>query len=67
MVNIQTDVVVTPETLRLMSRWELQAIAEDGNQEQKDCLIHWGYASIPAWHFEHLYLVATGEEWWQDD
>ena len=41
-------------------------IANEGTIEQQDCLIHWGYAGIPAWQFEELYFMAKGEEWQQN-
>lgn len=67
MINIQTDLLpLSPSILKTMSSSNLERIAKEGTKEQKDCLIDWGYSGLPAWHFEHLYLLATGEEWCTD-
>jgi hypothetical protein len=67
MINIQTDLLpLSPTVLSKMSRSNLERIATEGTKEQKDALIDWGYANIPAWFFEELFFIATGEEWQQD-
>ena len=67
MINIQTDLLpLTSESLASMSCSNLERIACEGTHEQKRQLIDWGYSGLPAWHFEDLYLMATGEEWQQD-
>jgi hypothetical protein len=67
MINIQTDLLpLSPSVLSKMTRSNLERIATEGTREQKDSLIDWGYSGLPAWFFEELYLMATGEEWQQD-
>ena len=66
-INIQTDVTVSPEMLTKCNWQTLRRIATEGTVAQQDCLIDWGYASIPAWMFEELFFLAKGEEWQQDD
>ena len=64
-INIQTDVTVTPSMLSKCNWQTLCRIAKEGTEEQQDCLIAWGYSGIPAWQFEDLYFMAKGEEWSQ--
>ena len=67
MINIQTDLLpLSPTVLSKMTCANLERIATEGTKEQKDSLIDWGYSSLPAFHFEMLYFMATGEEWQQD-
>ena len=67
MINIQTDLLpLSPSVLNTMSRANLERIAMEGTYEQKQNLIDWGYSGLPAWFFEELYFLATGEEWQQD-
>ena len=66
MINIQTDMNVTPESLSKSSWKCLVRIAQEGTEQQQETLIDWGYRSIPAWQFEELYFLAKGEEWEQD-
>jgi hypothetical protein len=64
-VNVATDCrqQLTPAALVRMGRYQLEQIATDGTDEQKTCLLDWAYSGIPAWFFEHLHFLATGEEW----
>lgn len=67
MINIQTDLLpLPPSVLNKMGRANLERIAKEGTHEQKQNLIDWGYSVLPAWFFEELYFLATGEEWQQD-
>lgn len=67
MINIETDLLpLSPSVLQKMTRPNLERIAIEGNVEQKSCLIDWGYSGLPAFHFEELYFLATGQEWQQD-
>lgn len=67
MINIQTDLLpLSPSVLSTMSRSNLERIANEGTNQQKDCLIDWGYSALPAWFFEELFFLATGTEWIQD-
>jgi hypothetical protein len=67
MINIQTDLLpLSPSVLSKMSRSNLERIAKEGTTEQKDSLIAWGYSGLPAFFFEDLYFMATGQEWEQD-
>jgi hypothetical protein len=67
MINIQTDLLsLSPSVLSKMSRSNLERIAIEGTTEQKDSLIAWGYSALPAFFFEDLYFMATGQEWEQD-
>ena len=66
MINIQADINVTPESLSKSSWSALVRIAQEGSAQQQDCLIDWGYSSIPAWQFEELFFLAKGEEWEQE-
>jgi len=67
MINIQTDLLpLSPSVLSTMSRSNLERIAKEGTTEQKDSLIAWGYSGLPAFFFEDLYFMATGQEWEQD-
>jgi len=49
-----------------MDRRNLERFATYGSQQQKDSLIDWGYSGLPAFLFEELFFLATGEEWQQD-
>jgi hypothetical protein len=67
MIDIQKDLLpLSPSVLSKMNRNTLERIATEGTAAQKQDLIDWGYAGLPAWFFEELYLMATGEEWQQD-
>lgn len=72
MINIQTDLQpLSPSNLHKMwcsntGRHQLERIATEGTQQQKDSLIDWGYSKLPAWFFEELYFMATGKEWEED-
>ena len=46
-----------------MNRRQLEAFAAHGSQQQKDSLIDWGYSGLPAFFFEDLFFMATGQEW----
>ena len=66
-MNIQTDLLpLSPSVLQKMSCSNLELIAREGTKEQKDCLLDWGYGGLPAFLFEELFFLATGEEWEQD-
>jgi hypothetical protein len=67
MINIQTDLLpLTSDSLSKMNRQTLERVAIEGTAEQKQQLIDWGYSKLPAYFFEDLYLMATGQEWEQD-
>lgn len=67
MINIQTDLLpLSPTVLATMNRNNLERIANEGTQEQRNALIDWGYSGLPAWFFEELYFMATGKEWQED-
>lgn len=68
MINPATDCKqdLSPSDLRKMSRYSLEQFASRGSQQQRAALIDWGYSELPAFFFEHLYWLATGEEWQQD-
>ena len=55
-----------PSDWRAMDHRNLERFATYGSQQQKDSLIDWGYSGLPAFFFEELYFLATGEEWQQD-
>ncbi len=66
-INPATDCETpSPSDWARMNCRQLEAFATRGNREQKAALIDWGYSGLPAWHFEELYFLATGEEWIQD-
>jgi len=55
-LNIQIDAIVTPESLT-KSSWKAQvAITREGNKEQQETRINWGYSAIPAWQLEESCL-----------
>jgi hypothetical protein len=68
MINPATDCHsdLSPSDLSRMTRYQLETFAQHGNDKQKQCLIDWGYSGLPAWQFEYLYEMATGEPWQQD-
>jgi hypothetical protein len=68
MINPATDCRsdLSPSDLQRMNRWQLEMFAQHGNNKQKQSLIDWGYSGLPAWQFEYLYEMATGEPWQQD-
>jgi hypothetical protein len=66
-INPATDCETpSPSDWARMNRRQLEVFASKGNPEQKTALIDWGYAGLPAWFFEELFFLATGEEWTQD-
>ena len=68
MINPATDCKsdLSRSDLQKMTRWQLEVFAQHGNDRQKQCLIDWGYSGLPAWHFEYLYEMATGQPWQED-
>lgn len=69
MINFATDLLpLTVEQLNSgrYGRGQLEGIATSGNAADKETLIDWGYGNLPYWYFEHLYFLATGEEWITD-
>jgi hypothetical protein len=68
MIDVATDCdVPAPSDFSKMHNWQLEMFASKGTPEQKDALIDWGYSGCPAWQFEHLYFLATGNEWNEED
>ena len=55
-----------PADWKRMNRMQLELFAGHGSQQQKDSLIDWGYSGLPAFFFEELFFLATGQEWQQD-
>jgi len=68
MINVAIDCHsdLSPSDWQRMDRWQLEEFAKNGNFQQKTSLIDWGYAGLPAWQFEDLYLMAYGQEWVQE-
>ena len=65
MINPATDCQqdLGPSDWRRMNRMQLEFFATHGSQQQKDSLIDWGYSGLPAFFFEDLFFMATGQEW----
>lgn len=55
-----------PSDFAKMNRWQLEMFALHGNDQQKQSLIDYGYGGLPAWMFEYLYEMATGQPWPED-
>lgn len=68
MINVSTDCRqdLGPSDWRKMNRWQLEKFATDGSPQQRASLLDWSYSGLPAWFFEHLHFLATGEEWQED-
>lgn len=68
MINVATDCRsdLGPSDFMKMDRWQLEAFAQHGNDQQKQSLIDFGYSGLPAWQFEYLYEMATGQPWPED-
>ena len=67
MINVATDCRedLGPSDWSKMNRANLERFALYGSQQQKNSLIDYGYSGLPAWFFEELYFMATGQEWQQ--
>ena len=59
-VNIQTDIELTPQLLDNAghSYKELERIAVEGSEDQRDILLTWGYRALPAFVWENLVQAA---------
>lgn len=68
MIDVATDCRqdLGPSDWKKMNRQNLERFATYGSPQQKASLIDWGYSGLPAWFFEELHYLATGEEWQQD-
>ena len=68
MINVAIDCRsdLGPSDWRNMNRWQLEMFARHGNHQQRESLLDWAYSGLPAWFFEALYEIATGEPWLQD-
>jgi hypothetical protein len=68
MINPATDCRqdLGPSDWQRMNRQNLERFASHGSQQQKDSLIDWAYSGLPAFFFEELFFLATGQEWRED-
>jgi hypothetical protein len=68
MINPATDCRqdLGPSDWEQMNRFSLERFASHGSQQQKDSLIDWAYSGLPAFFFEELFFLATGQEWRED-
>ena len=61
-MNIATDVVVTPSSLNRTTWTGLKKIAAEGSQEQQETLLAWSYSAVPAALSEELHFIVYGWE-----
>ena len=61
--SIDCEQNLGPTDWRRMNRWQLEMFARHGSNQQKDSLIAYGYSGLPAFMFEELYYIATGQPW----
>ena len=67
MINIQTDLMpLSSSSFSKMNMNNLQRIATEGTDEQKDQLISWAHSGVAAFIFEDLCILADRKEWIHD-